>query len=208
MASVCRRTWTSTTTTPTTIANPGLKPESAWSYDGGVTWAARSGIVFSATGFTSRQSNAIDYVRAGNTGPYQAQNLTSVDLTGAEFSVQAQLSHAQRLRLSYTGLTGAQNALAGLQSRYLFNYPTHNANAEWSGTVRQVDLKMRVSAAQRYERTAYATLDLAATRDIGRVRPYVRMTNLTNTGYAEISGIRNQGRTFVGGMEFVLQRAK
>jgi iron complex outermembrane receptor protein len=191
---------------PTTIANPNLKPESAWSYDGGLTWFARPSLTLTATGFTSRQSNAIDYVRSGGTGPYQAQNLTSVDLTGAEISLQTQITHTQRLRLSYTGITGAQSALAGLQSRYLFNYPTHNANAEWIASLRQVDLRMRVAAAQRYQRTAYATLDLSAARSTGRVRPYLQMTNLTNTGYQEISGIRMQGRAFVGGLQFVLSQ--
>jgi vitamin B12 transporter len=190
---------------PTTIANPNLKPESAWSYDGGLTWFARPTVTISATGFTSRQSNAIDYVRSGGTGPYQAQNLTRVDLTGAELSLQTQLTSTQKLRLSYTGLTGAQGALAGLQSRYLFNYPTSNANAEWIASFKQTDLRMRVAAAQRYQRTAYATLDLSAARSTGRVRPYLQMTNLTNTGYQEISGIRMQGRAFVGGVQFVLR---
>jgi iron complex outermembrane receptor protein len=191
---------------PTTIANPALKPESAWSYDGGLTWFPRPSLVVSATGFTSRQSNAIDYVRSGSTGPYQAQNLTSVDLTGAELSLQAQLTSHQRLHLSYTGLTGAQSALAGLQSRYLFNYPTHNANAEWIASLRQVDLRMKVDAAQRYQRPTYATLDLSAARSSGRLRPYLQMTNLTNTGYVEITNIRMQGRAFVGGVQLVLAR--
>jgi len=191
---------------PTTIANPALKPESSWSYDGGLTWFPRPTLVLTATGFTSRQSNAIDYVRNGDTGPYQAQNLTSVNLTGAELSLQAQLSHHQRLRLSYTGITGAQSALAGLESRYLFNYPTHNANADWVTTLQQVDLRLHVAAAQRYQRTTYATLDVSAARSTGRLRPYLQMTNLTNTGYVEISGIRMQGRAFVGGLQLILNR--
>jgi vitamin B12 transporter len=191
---------------PTTIANPNLKPESAWTYDGGLTWFPRPSLILTATGFTSRQSDAIDYVRSGDTGPYQARNLTHVDLTGAELSLQAQISSHQRLRLSYTGLTGAQSALAGLQSRSLFNYPTHNANAEWVSTLKQVDLRLHVAAAQRYQRTTYATLDISAARSIGRLRPYLQMTNLTNTGYVEITNIRMQGRNFVGGLQLVLGR--
>ena len=191
---------------PTTVANPSLKPESAWSYDGGLTWFPRPTLILTATGFTSRQSNAIDYVRNGTTGPYQAQNLTNVDLTGAEFSAQAQLGSHQRLHLSYTGLTGAQSALTGLQSRYFFNYPTHNANVEWIATLHQLDLRMKVAAAQRYQRATYATLDFSAARSTGRVRPYLQMTNLTNTGYFEITNIRMQGRAFVGGLQLVFGR--
>src|SRR6185312_11906561 len=49
---------------PTSIGNAHLKPESAWSGDGGIDWAPSSRMTLSATGFYSRQHDAIDYVRA------------------------------------------------------------------------------------------------------------------------------------------------
>jgi len=55
---------------PTTTGNPALRPESAWNYDGGVDWYASNGVSLSATGFTSRQHDAIDYVRATSTAKY------------------------------------------------------------------------------------------------------------------------------------------
>jgi iron complex outermembrane receptor protein len=33
------------------------------------------------------------------------------------------------------------------------------------------------------------------------VRPYLRLLNLSNTGYQEIVGVPMQGRTIMGGME-------
>jgi iron complex outermembrane receptor protein len=38
---------------------------------------------------------------------------------------------------------------------------------------------------------------------VGRFRPFVQFTNLTNTRYQEIIGVVMQARTLVGGTEFV-----
>lgn len=192
---------------PTTQPNVNLKPESAWTYDGGIDWYVSSRFALSATGFSSQQHNAIDYTRpVGSSGAYQANNLTGFTFTGAELSMRAYFPRAGSLRIAYTSLTGVKDALSGLQSRYLFNYPSHNSSAEWIATVKQVAIRTRLGVAQRYTRDPYATLDVSAAREVGVIRPYVQMTNLSNTGYEEISGIRMQGRAFVGGLEIVLKR--
>lgn len=190
---------------PTTVPNPNLKPEHAWNYEGGVDWYATNNVAVSATGFTSPQTNVIDYVRAVNTnGPYQARNLSKFRFSGAELSLRAQLKHAQQLRVSWTALTGAQSALQGLESTYVFNYASHNASAEWIAGIKQVAVRSRLGVTQRYSRDPYAVLDISAAREVGVVRPYLQMTNITNTGYQEINRVRMQGRAFVGGVEIVL----
>ena len=191
---------------PTTSPNPALKPESAWTYGAGVDWFPNARVMVAATGFTSHQKKAIDYVRNSSEGPYQAQNLSHVQLTGAELSLRALLPRRQSLQLSYTGITGAHAALGDLQSRYLANYPTNNASGEWLAALGQVTTRLRVGATQRSDTATYATLDIAASRESGRIRPSLQMTNLTNTGYEEIAGVRMQGRAFVGGLTLVLER--
>ena len=190
---------------PTTISNPTLKPESAWNYDGGVDWYASDRIAVSVTGFASRQRDAIDYVRASSTAPYQAQNLRNLGFNGVEISAQVGLPRGQSVRLAYTATIGAQDALQGLQSRFVFNQAVNNANAEWSAGWKQVSTTARLGVTQRYQQTPFSVMDLTATRNRGWWRPYVQMTNLANTGYQEIAGIRNQGRAFVGGVEVVLK---
>jgi iron complex outermembrane receptor protein len=59
---------------------------------------------------------------------------------------------------------------------------------------------------QRYEQGAYPVWDLSLARERGSVHPYLQITNLSNTGYEEIAGVRMQGRSFVGGLEFTLTR--
>jgi iron complex outermembrane receptor protein len=39
-------------------------------------------------------------------------------------------------------------------------------------------------------------------RNTGSIRPYLRLLNLSGTGYAEIAGVPMQGRTVMGGMEW------
>jgi vitamin B12 transporter len=193
---------------PTTLGDPNLKPESAWSGEGGADWYAGAKTTASVTVFYSRQHDAIDYVRANSSERWHATNLNGLSFTGVEGAMTWNPTPRQTLRLSWTGLSGAQAALHGLESEYIFNYPVNNANAEWTGQVAPwgIVLRNRVGVAQRYQQSAYPVWDVSLARERGWLRPYVRMSNLSNTGYEEIAGVRNQGRVFVGGLELVWSR--
>ncbi len=69
---------------PTTIGNPNLKPESAWSGEGGADWALARRFSLSATGFYSREHDTIDYVRSSPTAQWQAANLNGLHFQGVE----------------------------------------------------------------------------------------------------------------------------
>ena len=189
---------------PTTVGDPNLKPESAWSGEGGADWYAGTKITASATVFYSRQHDAIDYVRANPSQLWRATNLSGLSFTGVESSVNWQATPQQALRFSWTALSGAQSALHGLQSEYIFNYPVNNANAEWIGQAAGFVLRNRVGVAQRYQQEAYPVWDVSLARERGWIHPYLQMTNLSNTGYEEIEGVRMQGRSFIGGLELTL----
>lgn len=192
---------------PTTVGNPNLKPESAWSGEAGIDWYPGAKETASLTVFYERQHDAIDYVRANANQKWQASNLTGVRFAGFESAVAWQPVRNQSLRFSWTVLAGAQSALDGLQSEYIFNYPVNNASAEWTGVMGEgIVAHTRVGVAQRYQQTAYPVWDTSVVRERGWLHPYLRMTNLSNTGYEEIEGVRMQGRAFVGGMELVLTR--
>lgn len=191
---------------PTTVGNPNLKPESAWSGEGGVDWYAGAKITASLTVFYSRQHDAIDYVRANPTQLWHATNLSGLAFTGVESSVQWEATSRQALQFSYTALSGAQSALHGLESEYIFNYPVNNASAEWIGQAAGFVLRNRVGVAQRYEQDAYPVWDVSLARERGWIHPYLQMTNLSNTGYEEIQGVRMQGRSFIGGLELTLPK--
>jgi iron complex outermembrane receptor protein len=95
--------------------------------------------------------------------------------------------------------------LHGLQSEYVFNYPVQNAHLEWDAALGHLfTMRNSLQVAQRYGQSPYPVWDMALTRDSGlgrwsRVRPYLRLANLSNTGYQEIEGVAMPGRSITGG---------
>jgi iron complex outermembrane receptor protein len=192
---------------PATAGNPNLKPESAWSGDGGVDWAPSNRLTLSATGFYSRQHDTIDYVRANASVPWQAENLSGLHFAGAEASATWLPAKRQKIEMAWTGLAGGQGALHGLQSEYVLNYPVENAHAVWSSSLGHAfSASNTVQVVQRYRQTAYPVWSAALTRDSGKLRPYVRLGNLSNTGYQEIDGVAMPGRSVTAGVALWLGR--
>ena len=50
----------------------------------------------------------------------------------------------------------------------------------------------------------YPLWDVAFSRTSGWVRPYLQLSNLSNTSYEEIPGVAMPGRSVIGGLEFIL----
>jgi len=185
---------------PTTVGNAKLKPESAWSGEAGADWTPTARLALTATGFYSRQHDAIDYLRANSTAKWQATNLSGLRFAGAEATLHWQPTRAQSVRLAWTALSGAQHALHGLESEYVFNYPVENAQAEWSVALgRFAQFRNTVAIAQRYQQTPYPVWNATLAHDTGRLRPYLRFANLANTGYQEIEDVAMPGRAVRGG---------
>lgn len=194
---------------PATLGNANLKPESAWNFEGGVDWFASASFFLESTVFTSLQHHAIDYVRANANEKYQATNLSNFQFTGWENAADWRVNDANEMKASWTVLRGAQSALHGLQSRYVFNYPVNNASLVgthvWSAGYL---LETRIGVTERYQQSPYAVWGVAFAKEKGRLRPYLRVSNLTNTGYQEIEGVQMPGRAVVAGLELSLARKR
>jgi len=190
---------------PGTLGDPNLKPESAWSFDWGMDWMASSKLALSATGFYSRQQDTIDYVRANSTQKWQAANINGLSFIGAEAKLTWIPTKSQSVRIAWTALHGAQSALGGLQSEYIFNYPVENIHATWTAKLgHEIALTNTVQLAERYQQTVYPVWSATLTRDASKFRPYIRATNLSNTGYQEITGVAMPGRAITGGFAVML----
>ena len=61
-----------------------------------------------------------------------------------------------------------------------------------------------VQIAERYQQTVYPVWNATLTHDTGKLRPYLRLTNLSNTGYQEITGVNMPPRTIMGGVALQL----
>ncbi len=185
---------------PTTIGNPNLQPESAWSGNLGADWAVSSRVSLSATGFYSQQHDTIDYVRANSNDLWHAANLNGLHFVGAESTLTWAVSASQSVRVAWTGMHGAQSALHGLQSEYIFNYPVENVYATWTAALgHAMTIRNMVQLAQRYQQSVYPVWNVWITHASGRIQPYLRLTNLSNTGYQEIEGVQMPPREIAGG---------
>jgi iron complex outermembrane receptor protein len=211
---------------PATMGNANLKPESAWSGEAGADWIPSARFSLSATGFYNRQHDTIDYVRAATlpnamlpaacpVNTWCAVNLSGLRFAGVETSATWRPARGETVQAAWTGLAGAQAPLNGLQSEYALNYPVENLRATWTATLgRAVVVTNSVAVEKPYQQTGiapwnpqpYPVWDAALARNAGRVRPYLRLGNLSNTGYQEINGVAMQGRSITGGLSLWLSR--
>jgi iron complex outermembrane receptor protein len=189
---------------PANLGNPNLKPERAWSCEGGADYQATGRLRLQATLFERRDRDVIDYARSSSADPWQAMNVDRLNFVGLETSASYRL-RASSVDLKYTALRGSANPAPGLQSEYAFNYPVHSATAGWSGTLPGgIAARTRIGALQRVGKNAYAVWDVYAARSRGLVRPFLQLTNLTDTRYQEINNVMMPGRTAIGGLEIVV----
>jgi iron complex outermembrane receptor protein len=211
---------------PVTIGNATLKPESAWSGEGGADWTASARLSLSVTGFYNRQHDTIDYVRAATLpnsllpafctlNTWCAVNLSGLHFAGVESSATWAPSRQQTIQVAWTQLVGAQPSLNGLQSEYALNYPVENLHATWTAAFGHVlTVANSVAVAKPYQQpgnppwnaSPYPVWNLALTHDSGKIRPYLRLANLSNTGYQEINGVAMPGRSITGGVSLWLGR--
>jgi len=202
---------------PSTLGNAHLKPESAWTGDGGADWTPSAKVTFSATGFYSQQHDTIDYVKSMTPNSYLpancpeniwcADNLNGLHFAGVETSFTWIPRKSQTLRIEWTALHGAQTALHGLESEYVFNYPVESVHTSWTWAIgHEIVLTNAVQLAQRYQQTVYPVWNATLTRDAWKVRPYLRLMNASNTGYQEITGVNMPPRTIMGGIAIELDR--
>jgi len=213
---------------PATVGNANLKPESAWSGEAGADWTPSTRFSFSATGFYSREHDAIDYVRYISVPPptpplpvgctadkWCAVNLSGLHFAGVETSAAWTPAKGQRVQVAWTQLFGAQAPLNGLQSEYALNYPVVNIHATWAASLGSIlTVTNSVAIAEPYQQpgippwnaSPYPVWNAALTHDSGKIRPYLRLDNLSNTGYQEINGVAMPGRSIIGGVSLWLSR--
>jgi iron complex outermembrane receptor protein len=200
---------------PATNGNPNLKPESAWFGEGGVDWLPSSRLSLSATGFYNRQHDTIDYVRTSPSSQWNAVNLSGLHFVGMETSMTWMPAKSQAIRIAWTGLIGTQASLNGLQSEYALNYPVENIHGTWTVLLKHnLAVTNVVQIAKPYQQlgeppfnaSPYPVWNGSLIHDSGRIRPYLRLGNLSNTGYQEINGVTMPGRSITGGVSLWLGR--
>ena len=192
---------------PANVGSPDLRPERAWTYEAGLDWNAGPRLGGGATVFQRRERDGIDYVRYSLEEIWRARNIHNLRFTGLEASAHFIPAKGQTVEFRFTGLHGAQDALAGAFSKYVFNYPSQSGTASWQAALPgKILLRTRVGAVNRRARDPYALWDFCVARAGDRVRPFLQFSNLTAASYQEVAGVAMPGRTVLGGIELLLTR--
>jgi iron complex outermembrane receptor protein len=192
---------------PANVGNPNLRPERAWTYEGGIDWNPATRWHGGLTLFERRERDGIDYYRASPNDLWQAVNVDSLNFTGVESSLRFSPTRTQSIDVSYSWLDGSQNTIPIGETKYAFSYPVHSGILAWQGSLPgHITLRTRLGILDRREEGAYALWDFDAAYTGGRVHPFLRMSNLANTSYYEVQGVAMPGRTVLGGIELVLRK--
>jgi len=93
--------------------------------------------------------------------------------------------------------------LAGLQTKYAFNYPRHDAVLAWNGNLPgRFIARTRLGVIDRYQSDPYAIWDAALVREFHHVAAHLALANISDTDYQEIPGVVMPGRSVVFGLDF------
>ncbi len=192
---------------PANLGSPDLRPETAWSYEAGLDWNAGGLVRGEVTVFERSERDGIDYVRRAASDVWRATNFRRLRFTGVEVAVETLLARKHRMDFRYTALRGVQDAVGGAMSRYTFNYPLHSGLAGWQGTLPGgIVARSRFGVVERFARDPYLVWDFYLAASLGRIHPFVQVTNLTDTAYQEIAGIPMPGRGVLAGFEVAVFR--
>jgi iron complex outermembrane receptor protein len=190
---------------PANIGSPDLKPERAVGYEAGLDWNAGNALDGEITVFERRERDGIDFVRTSPTDIWRARNFQRLRFRGVETAARWRYRPRSSAEFAYTGLRGAQDALDGLQSKYTFNYPVHQAVGTWQMVTRgEIALRTRFGVTKRFGRDSYSVWDFFVARYGRNLRPFIQFSNLSNSIYEEIPGVPMPGRGVMGGIEWVL----
>ena len=188
---------------PANLGNPNLRPERAWDFEGGLLWNPDGRFKSELTIFERRDRDVIDYVRASTSEPYTAENIQKLNFTGVEASIELRLPREGRLQISYTELHGIQQSLNGLQTKYTFNYPNHDAVAAWNGRLPgKLIARTRIGLVDRYASDPYGLWDAAVAREFSHVAAHLELSNITDTHYEDIPGVIMPGQSVIFGLDF------
>src|SRR5205823_4022240 len=145
------------------LGSPTLRPERAWSYEGGMDWTPSNILRGEVTFFERRERDGIDYYRASLTDIYRALNIQNLNFRGVEAALRWTPSVTHMVDLRFTELHGTQDTVAAGFTKYTFNYPKKTGVFAWQATPRgNFIFRTRVGVVQRYAQSWYPLWELYA----------------------------------------------
>ncbi|MBI1358193.1 MAG: TonB-dependent receptor [Acidobacteria bacterium] len=188
---------------PGNVGNPNLKPEQALNFEGGLDWYAPEGTTVSMTVFRRLEDNTIDYVRDPGQTIFQALNFQKLAFTGGEIQVRKRFRPEAEVWGNYTRLTASRDLPTDAVSRYVFNFPTHQATMGYRGVWGPgLLVKTQLGVYERTWQSTKALWDVSIGWNRGKYHPFVQASNLLDTQHQAFQGLAQPGRWLRGGLEW------
>jgi iron complex outermembrane receptor protein len=186
---------------PNHQATSHLRPERAVAAETGIDWFAAKNVLLHGVIFRRWETDVIDWVRSNENQPWTTTNIHSLRTSGFESGIELWQGPVQA-RASY-GYLQTHADLASLLSKYVLDYPKHSVTLNFTSELRA---GWRLGLTGNYRsptnRSDYWLLGCRLERRWGDRVVFVDGSNLLNTWYEEIRGIRMPGRWIRVGFEF------
>jgi iron complex outermembrane receptor protein len=196
-------------TDPSNVGRADLDPESAWSVDAGVDWAAGGGSVVRATLFRREAEDLIDWARpagAPEERPWETRNVESATFHGVELAVDRVAVGPGFVEGWATLLRLETEEAAGFESKVALRPLTRDMGVGvglplgGAGTVR-----VRVQTRRRSGGGGWTTGDLRVSGRVLGGEVWLDVTNLWDTDFLDITGLRAPGRAARTGIRVPLR---
>lgn len=186
---------------PQNVGNAALDVETAWNVQLAAEMSAL-GARWSASVFTRREDELIDWVRAPSTPPWRSMNMGEADVLGGEARVafgRSEGEASEKLSLSY-GQLHRDADYRGLESKYALNFPEHRFEARASLARGPLRLAVRLGYFHRTDGQEYTLLDGRLSWALGRWTASLAVTNALDKDYQEVGGVPMPGSVVSGGL--------
>jgi iron complex outermembrane receptor protein len=182
---------------PANLARAEVRPEHAWSGDGGMDLILASDLLLQVTAFRRGDRDVIDWLRPTAADLWRTYNVRAVDTTGVEVGVRKRFAGGAFVLVQYSALDVEASAVTQL-SKYALDYaPQSLIGAAVLPLAGGLRLAPRIEYRRRSRPLAteeYVLLDLRAGRRIGRhFEVYVDGFNLLDRAYHEVGGVPMPG---------------
>ena len=186
----------------TTLGNPNLKPEEAFSKEVGLRYTGEGFQIYTAY-FNRKAKNLIDYVKFNESDLWQATNLRELITTGGEMELSYRFrlrKQNQNIRLGYTYLIDDLIEQEVLNSRYSINSLKHHFTASYlTNLSKRAQVFLGFKYAQRATFSPYTVVDASFNWEYRALKFNVALNNLLDTVYSETNLVPMPGRNILLG---------
>lgn len=193
---------------PTTISNPNLETEEAFSQEVGFKYLSKN-INVSLAAFNRDADNLIDYVRENASDAWQAQNIQHVNTKGYEANIEYKFllnQLPQKIQLGYSFLDNDVKKSEANFSQYSINSMKHqfvgNYAMQW---FKNFSNSIGYRYVERTSGVSYNVWDVSASYQLKALEFSVYANNIFNTEYVEAGMVPMPKGNILFGMKYLFK---